>query len=303
MRSPNPLRREDRPSLGIALMCLAIFLWVVHDAISKWLADGYSLFEIIFVRSAVSLVPLVFLLNREGGYRRLRTRNAMWLLARGTLGLCSFGLFLSALPLMSLANVFAVVMAGPLLVTALSVVLLKEHVGVRRWVAVLVGFTGILLIARPGGEIPLVGLLYLLGSVTCYALTMLSTRWLGTHESASVMSVYNSVVAVCVCGIATLTVWTTPSAGDLLLMALIGLIAGIAQYTMTEAFRIAPPSVVAPYEYTALVWAMAIGYLVWGDIPTSHMLIGSGIVVLCGLYVLHRERIVAKANLRTPSNV
>ena len=296
------LPRADSARRGILMMVIATALWSAHDAASKWLTEEYSIFQILFLRSLFALFPILLLVHREGGLAQLRTRRLAALLGRGCLGATAFGLFLAALPLMPLASAYAIAMSAPLLITALSVPLLGERVGPRRWAAVLVGFAAVLLMIRPeagdgwtGGEIPLVGAGILLVAMLFYALGMMATRALGRTESAARMTFYASLVFLAAGAATAPFVWVTPSLGDLALFAAVGLLAGLAQYCMTQAFRIAPPATVAPFEYSAMVWAVIFGFLIWGDLPGWQVSVGSAVIVLSGLYVLHRETAAERA--------
>ncbi len=270
-------------------MCAAVALWVIHDAIGKWLMESYSIAQVLFLRSLFAMLPIGAFIRHEGGLKRLRTNRLGAVLGRGALGIASFGCFLAALPLMPLPDVFAIVMAGPLVVTGLSVVLLKDQVGPRRWAAVLVGFAAVLFMIRPGGGISSQGALLLLASVFFYALNMISTRIIGRTESAGVMTFYANLVAMGVGGTTVAWVWTSPDALGWLLFGATGLIAGLAAYAMTQAFRIASPATLAPFEYTAMVWALVVGFVVWGELPSWSVLGAASVIVASGLYILHRE--------------
>ena len=250
----------DNTPLGVLLMSLAVFLWVVHDAVSKWLLQDYPLFQVLLMRSIFALIPVAVVLYREDSFAQLRSAQAWMLVGRGCLGAISFGLFLAALALMPLADVFAIVMSAPLLIAALSVPLLKEPVGARRWVAVLVGFVAVLFMVRPGGDMSALGALLVVGSVVFYALTMIATRVLGRTATAGTMTFYSALVFLFIGVVVAPFVWINPTPFAMLLMVATGLLAGCAQYSMTEAFRIAPPAVVAPFEYTSMIWAMILGF-------------------------------------------
>jgi drug/metabolite transporter (DMT)-like permease len=281
--------RADNSARGVLLMSFAAFLWVLHDAISKWLVEDYSIYQVLLVRTLFSLLPIAIVVRREGGYPRLRGSRVWVCLGRGCLAVASFSLFLAALPEMALAEVFAIVMSAPLLISALSALLLKERVGPRRWIAVLVGFSAVLVMVRPGGNLAAAGALYVLASVVVYSLAMILTRRLGSTESAGAMTFYSALVFLGVGVIAAPFTWKPPGATAMLLMAATGVLAGSAQYCMTEAFRIAPPSVVAPFEYTSLIWAMLLGFIVWDDVPGALVLASAGVVIVSGIYVLHDE--------------
>ncbi|MCH7600752.1 MAG: DMT family transporter [Myxococcales bacterium] len=291
-----PQSRTDNSSLGVLLMSFAAFLWVLHDAISKWVMQDYSIYQVLLLRTLFSLLPILIVVRREGGYIRLRGARVWVCLGRGCLAVASFGLFLAALARMSLTDVFAIVMSAPLLIAALSVLVLKEPVGFRRWMAVLVGFSAVLVMVRPGGGIASSGALFVMGSVVTYSFAMILTRRLGSTESTGAMTFYSALVFLAVGLIAAPFTWIQPTPIGMLLMAVIGVLAGSAQYCLTEAFRIAPPSVVAPFEYTSLLWAMLLGFLIWGDVPTRLVLVGAAVVITSGIYLLHDERAAQTRN-------
>jgi drug/metabolite transporter (DMT)-like permease len=284
-------------------MSLAAFLWVLHDAISKWVMQDYSIYQILLLRTVFSLLPILIVLRHEGGYVRLRDARAWVCLGRGCLAVACFVLFLAALPLMPLTDIFAIVMAAPLLIAVLSALVLKESVGFRRWMAILVGFSAVLVMVRPAGGVSPPGALLVVGSVVTYSFAMILTRRLGSTESAGAMTFYSALVFLAVGLIAAPFTWIQPTPTGMLLMAATGLLAGCAQYCLTEAFRIAPPSVVAPFEYTSLLWAMLLGFLVWGDVPTTLVLVSAAVVIVSGIYVLHDEKATQRRNRDTPAPV
>jgi drug/metabolite transporter (DMT)-like permease len=292
--------RPDNSTLGVLLMSFAAFLWVLHDAISKWLMQDYSIYQVLLLRTIFSLLPILIVLRHEGGVVRVRDARVWVCLGRGCLAVASFALFLAALPLMPLADIFALVMSAPLLISALSALVLKERVTFRRWVAISIGFFAVLVMVRPGGDVITPGALLVVGSVVVYSFLMILTRRLGSTESAGSMTFYSALVFLAVGLIAAPFSWIRPTPIGMLLMAATGLLAGSAQYCLTEAFRIAPPSLVAPFEYTSLLWAMLIGFLVWGDVPTTLVLVSGAVVIVSGIYVLHDEKATQRRNREAP---
>jgi drug/metabolite transporter (DMT)-like permease len=295
-----PHSRTDNSTLGVLLMSLAAFLWVLHDAISKWVMQDYSIYQVLLLRTVFSLLPILIVLRHEGGTVRLRDARVWVCLGRGCLAVASFALFLAALPLMPLTDIFAIVMSAPLLISALSALVLKEPVTFRRWVAILIGFSAVLVMVRPGGDVTSPGALLVVGSVVVYSFAMILTRRLGSTESAGAMTFYSALVFLAVGLIAAPFSWIRPTPIGMLLMAATGLLAGSAQYCLTEAFRIAPPSLVAPFEYTSLLWAMLFGFLVWGDVPTTLVLVSAAVVIVSGIYVLHDEKATQRRNREAP---
>ena len=298
-----PHFRTDNSSLGVLLMSVAAFLWVLHDAISKWLMQDYSIYQVLLLRTIFSLLPILIVLRHEGGTVRLRNARVWVCLGRGCLAVACFVLFLAALPLMPLTDIFAIVMSAPLLILALSALVLKEPVTFRRWVAILIGFFAVLVMVRPGGDVTSPGALLVVGSVVTYSVAMILTRRLGSTESAGAMTFYSALVFLAVGLIAAPFTWVQPTPIGMLLMVATGVLAGSAQYCLTEAFRIAPPSVVAPFEYTSLLWAMLLGFLVWGDVPTALVLVSAAVVIGCGIYLLLDEKAAQMRNREEPEPV
>lgn len=269
-------------------MVIAVGLWALHDAASKWLAVTYPVVVLLFWRSQFALIPLGVILHRTG-IRGLPLRLRLLCLLRGAIGFTSFSCFIFALPLMPFADAVAVGMAAPIFITALSVPILKEKVGFRRWAAVLVGFAAVLVIVRPSGSIPWEGALLLLTSNLLYASAMMMTRRMARLVDTATLSFYGAISFSVISAAIVPFVWVTPAWSDFGLLAVIGLMAGIAQYCMTHAFRTAPSSIIAPFEYTGIVWAVGLGYLIWGDLPGWDVAGGIAVIVLSGLYIVHRE--------------
>jgi drug/metabolite transporter (DMT)-like permease len=156
---------------------------------------------------------------------------------------------------------------------------------------------------RPGGGVIAPGALLVVGAVVTYSFAMILTRRLGSTESAGAMTFYSALVFLAVGLIAAPFSWTQPTPIGMLLMAAIGLLAGSAQYCVIQAFRIAPPSLIAPFEYTSLLWAMLFGFLVWGDVPTALVLMGAAVVIVSGIYVLHDEKVSQRRSREAPNPI
>lgn len=285
---------HDRPQLGIALIVLAVGIWALHDAASKWYAATYPVFVILFWRSLFGMAPVFLLASRQGGLQRMSPRLHILSMLRGAVGFCAFASFVFALPLMPLADAVAVGMAAPIFITAASAWILKEPVGPHRWGAVLLGFAAVLFVVRPGGQIPWEGAALLLGSNIMFTTGMMMTRVLGRVVTTASLSIYTALAFTAFSTISVAFVWVTPAWDDAVVLATVGLMAGLAQYAMTAAFRIAPPSVLAPFEYTGLVWGVVLGFLIWGEWPSREVMIGASVIIAAGLYIIHRERVAAR---------
>jgi drug/metabolite transporter (DMT)-like permease len=193
---------------------------------------------------------------------------------------------------LSLADAYAIFLSAPLIVTALSVPLLKEHVGWRRWVAICVGLIGVITMLKPStSSLVSFGAVAALLSAAGYAFNAIALRVVTRTDSTVSVTFWMislmTVMALCLAA----PHWTPIWGEDWLLLAGIGLFSSIAQHLLTEAFRVAPPSVVAPFEYTALLWGIGIDRVVWGVFPTSRVYIGGGIVIASGLYLIWREHV------------
>ncbi|MBT7614588.1 MAG: DMT family transporter [Rhodospirillaceae bacterium] len=290
----TPAHQHDKPLLAIALIVVAVGIWATHDAAAKWYAATYPVFVILFWRSLFGTLPVFALASRQGGLQRMSLRLHLLCILRGTFGFCAFSSFVFALPMMPLADAIAVGMSAPIFITAASAFVLKEHVGPHRWGAVLVGFAAVLFIVRPGGSIPWEGAALLLFSNTMFTTSMLMTRRLGRVLTTASLSIYTALAFAVLSAIAVIFVWVTPSWEDWLVLVLVGLMAGVAQYAMTAAFRIAPSSTLAPFEYTGVVWAVVLGFGIWGEWPSRDVWIGATVIVFSGLYIVYRERLAAQ---------
>lgn len=281
-------RAADR-ARGIALMVLGAGLYAVMDALVKWLSDGYPVLQILFFRSLIAFVPLSVVLLRNGSLADLRTRRPLAHLVRSLIGFVSLASFFYAFGNMPLANVIAIGFAAPLFVTAMSMPLLGERVGPRRWMAVLAGFVGVLIMVRPDtGAFDRVALVAL-GATVLYALVIIQVRKMSRTESSSAIVFYYALISTLIAGAFMPFQWVTPGREDLALLIAVGLVGGVSQIAMTNAFRLAEVAIIAPFDYTTMIWAAALGFVVWGELPGLNVWIGVAIVTASGLYILYRE--------------
>ena len=207
-------------------------------------------------------------------------------------GLSQFGSMLCwflAVSVLSLGSATALGFAAPLFTTLLSIVILKEKVGIHRWSALIVGFVGVLIITNPGAGTLTYGALFALGNAVLISTVAIAIRRMSMTESTETLTLYQmSIMTLCTAGLLTLG-FRAPQLRDALMLAVAGLGNGIAQFWWTRSLSLAPPSAVVPFNYLSLVWAMILGFAVWGDVPTPGLLVGSAIVVASGLYILWRE--------------
>ena len=279
----------DRPALGIVLMLTGIAGFALMDATIKWLTADYPVAQIVALRSWFGLPLLCIFALRGGGLVTLKTRRPLVHVGRYLLVLGLSFSFFWALSQMKLVDAIAITFAAPIFITALSVPLLKESVGWHRWMAVGIGFCGVLIMLRPGfGVFQWAGLV-VIGSVVFYSLLMITTRAYKTTEQTAALMLYPQLGMSLTGIILVLFYWVTPSLGDLGLFALAGMFGSVGVMCLTHAFRLGPAAVISPFEYSALIWATLIGYLVWGELPDVFTLVGAIIVISSGLYIIYRE--------------
>jgi len=274
---------------GMACMAGASALFAVVDGLAKWLVVDYPLGQLLFFRSAFALLPLLPLAI-GAGRRGLASRRPLAHGLRAAIGLAALAAYFTAFRTETLAEVTAIGFAAPLMMTAFSALLLGETVGIRRWAAVAGGLLGVLLVLRPDAVAPGFGALAAVAGTALYALIMVLMRDMGRTESSVAIAFWFTVTATILSAASLPWQWRAPTDGDLPLLAAIGIVGGVAQLLLAQAVRLAPVSVVAPVDYLYIVYASAIGWLVWGDVPTATTLAGAALVAGCGLYVLEAER-------------
>ena len=280
----------NRPAAGIGYIVIAMALFTGMDALAKWMVADFSIFQILAMRGIFSIILLLpFLVRGKGITGVLRTRNLKGQILRSMLGVGAMFGFFTALRQMQLADAVAIGFSGSLFMAALSVPLLGERVGPRRWAAILVGFCGVLIIVQPGSSTFQAASLLVLLSALFYALMMIATRWLSRTESNVSMVFYHSLVATLIGVVVLPFVWVKPTPVDWVLFAFMGLFATLAHLAIAQAFRSAPVAVVGPFEYSTLLWATIIGFFVWQEVPGSNVWYGSVLLVAAGIYILYRE--------------
>lgn len=272
---------------GIVLILLAVLGWVAMDTIGKHLVQvGHPVWQVTWARYAFHLMVMLPLLAR-GRLTVRSTRPVLQLLRSGLLLIVTF-LVYTALVFLPLATVNAIGFLAPLLITALSVPLLGEQVGWRRWTAVVVGFVGVLILIRPGaGMDP--ALLIPVGVALCNALYQIATRILARHDSSMTTLFWTAIGGFVISTLLLPFHWKQPDLAGWGMMIVLGALGCLSHLAMIQAFARAPAAVIAPFVYTQLVWVIPVGYLVFGDLPDAWTLIGASVIVGSGLYVWYRE--------------
>jgi drug/metabolite transporter (DMT)-like permease len=285
----QPAPRVEDIRLGILYMVASVFLFSIQNAIGKWLAQSYPIPMLVFFRSFVALLPSFLLVMRAGGIRVMRTNRLAGQFGRAVIWGGSNVASFFGFHLLPVADAIALTFAAPLFLTALSYPILKERVSRERWIAVSVGFVGVLVMARPSGAENALGVAGAVTCAVCNAVGTLTVRDLcRTEHSASIVT-WTAIFMTLMALPALPFFWVTPTPIDFLLFCSIGLIGGVSQYWTTQALSYAPAGAVSPFNYMALIWGSIIGFIVWGEVPTTPIIIGSAIVTLTGLYLLRAE--------------
>jgi drug/metabolite transporter (DMT)-like permease len=261
--------------------------------------------QVVFFRNFFALVPVMVLVAQQGGLLQLRPVKTHLHVVRAILILSAIFLFFTGLRNLPLAEATAIVFAAPLFITAMSVPVLGEHVGPRRWAAVIVGFLGVLIIVRPGAAAFQLEALLPLGAAACYGSVMLMTRLMARTETTAAITFWSTAIPSAVAGALLVFGWETPAWEDLPIFLLVGLLGGIATILLTFAYQYGPAAVIAPFDYSALIWATSIGWMVWNEFPDAWVWAGAAVLVGSGVYIIHREarpRGTSRPNNGRPNN-
>jgi drug/metabolite transporter (DMT)-like permease len=261
------------------------------DSMMKHLAPHYPNLQLSALRCFSSALVLLVPLLWTRGWSKLRAAQPGLLALRAVLGVAMLGGFVYAVRALSLAETYTMFLCAPLIVAALSGPLLREHVPARRWIAIAVGLAGVAIILKPQGTglRSLAGLAAALATV-CYSLSALMVRYLGRRNSNESLVFWFRGMVGAAAGAISLPQWRAIESGDWWWLAAIGVTGALGQYWITDAFRRAPPSIVAPFEYTAILWAFAIDWVFWAATPSPTLVAGAAVVVSSGLYVIWDER-------------
>lgn len=280
--------KADMPLFGIALAILGSFCFVVQDSAMKWLTDELPVLQIIFLRS---LFGIAYVLAYRGLSKRpvsLRVQRPWVMALRTAINVASWCLFFTGLKYLPLATATALFFSFPLFLTLLSIPLLGEAVGYRRWIAVVFGFGGVLVMTRPGIAFDW-SMGFMLAAALGWSFVAIMTRRLGQTENATAMVFHTLVGFAVAMAFPQIWIWQPLPLDALALLAGLTAFGVIAQLSIIRAYSIAMPTVIAPFEYSGLIWAAIFGYLIWGDLPDRWTVAGAAMIVASGLYIVHRE--------------
>jgi drug/metabolite transporter (DMT)-like permease len=274
--------------LGFLYMFLSVCTFSIMDLLVKWSSD-YPTGEVLFFRGFFGLLPTYFLIPKHKLKTFYTTKRPIEHLFRCLMGLMALIAIVVALRELPLAVVVSLSYAAPLFITVLSIFLLSEKVGIFRWLAVLIGFVGVIIIAEPGFKG--MNYLYFLPLIFCIgmAFVTITIRKLSTTEPIWLISIFFTIT-ISIAGLATIPIgWIMPNFQDFILLALIGVTGGSANLFLTQSYKLSEVSLVAPLKYLALIFAIIFGYLIWNEIPTVKTLIGASLVILASLIIFRRE--------------
>jgi drug/metabolite transporter (DMT)-like permease len=282
--------RQDRVPLGILFMLAATMVYAASSAIAKWQVATYSFVEVLFFRSAVSLIVVAALILPRHHKTVFRTQRLPDHVGRSVTQTLAQSCIVLALSLMPIAGAVAINFSSPLFATLFAALWLKEKVGAARGAALIVGFFGVLVVAAPGADSFRLGALFAVANAVLYGSVTAAVRGMSATESAETLTMYQMLfmtlfflLALPIFGFA----W--PTARDAIAMIAAGILNGFGQYWWTHSLSLAPPAAVGPFYYFSLVWALILGFVFWGDVPGLGLIAGSAIVVGSGLFLLWHE--------------
>ena len=280
---------------GIMLFALAILFFATMDVVAKWLMDRYDPLMVVWARYNSQLLwTLVIFLPR---LRSLLRTEHLWLqLLRSAFLFGATICFFLSLSYLQLAEAVAIFEVAPLLITALSVLVLKEMVGPRRWLGVIVGLCGALIIIRPGTEVFQAAALLPIAAASCFASYAISTRFLGQDEAPATSFLYTTIIGAVAAWALLPFVWSPPQMGDVPVLATFGMIGGIGHFLLILAFTSTQASILAPLSYLGLAYSAIFGLIFFGEMPDIWTWVGAGVIVGAGVYVWYRENFAARGS-------
>ncbi|MGR9165783.1 DMT family transporter [Rhizobium leguminosarum] len=281
---------KNSVSLGILLTTVAYMAFTFHDAIIKILASSIPVWQILFFRSLTILVGCLAYGRGKLVHQTMTSPIIKPMIARSILLLCAWLSYYSAASRLQLAEVTTLYYAAPVVGTLLAWLILKEKVTPTRWLAVGVGFVGVLIACNPIGLTISWPVYLALQAAVLWASAMVLLRKTSLHEKTIIQLTVSNVFFLAMTGIAVIWTWQTPDMTQLALLIATGVVAGCAQFALFEGMRQAPVSVLAPFEYTSLVWAFLLGYLIWADIPAPNVVVGAAMILGAGLIIIVNER-------------
>ncbi|MEM6780642.1 MAG: DMT family transporter [Pseudomonadota bacterium] len=281
--------KTDNPLLGITYITISVFFITAAAAFAKWLYD-YHAIELVFYRCVFVLLAVCLFITHQKKWELIKTTRMRSHIGRATVGTIGIILGLAAVQILPLADATTLSFTGPLFVVLLSYPLLKEKVGIYKLSAVVIGFLGVLLVAKPSGEVALIGISLALGAAFFNALVQIYLRDLGKTENPITTVFYFMLYGAIITGVMLPFVWTGPSWESIAFILAMAVCSGTQQIIKTKGHQIAPVAVTAPFDYTALIWATLFGFIFWDTLPTWSVIWGAIIIVFSNIIILWREQ-------------
>lgn len=297
---PSGAQITNRNLVGVGYILAGVAFLATMDSVAKALVNAdYSVMQIIAIRGWIILGVLLLALPRLGGWRALKTAHPFKHVLRIIVGFAAPYFFFSSLKSLGLADATVIFFGGAtFLMTALSVPFFGERVGPHRWGAVIVGFAGVVYAAQPGEGVFQIEALFAIASGASYAVLMMVTRWIGAGEGSFRPVFYYNLGLACVATLFLPASFKPMPSGDIATILAMAALAIAGQFGLTRAFHNAPIALLAPFEFTAIIWSALLGYFIWSDIPSTNVLTGGAVIVCCGLYLVHRETLAARREKR-----
>ena len=284
-----PSARREHIPLAILYMVGSGAVFNCSNAASKWLIAKYPIGEVLFARTLVGLLTMAVFILPAAGWAVYRTTRLRAHAMRACSQVGSQTMLLIAFSMMPLAGATAIMFSSPIFSTLASSYFLQERVGAVRWVVLLIGFLGVLVIANPGADTFQVGALFALGNAVLFGTVVAGVRGMSATKSAQTLIMYQLTFLTCAYAIALPFGFIMPDGFSALVMIGSGIGNGAAQYLWTRAIHLAPTSAVVPFQYIQLIWAMLLGFAIWGDLPTAGLLAGSAVVIASGMFLFWHE--------------
>ena len=299
----------NRSREGIASLIIAVFFFSFQDMIIKYLSTDYSILQLLFIRSSISLILLSGIAYKLFGRKVFISKQPRLVLIRSVLIVLCIVPYYLAIPVLPLADIVGIVFSSPVIITLLSVLILKEKVKLSFWVAVVVGFVGVLIIANPTGNLSKAGVMLAFGSAIAYAVMSIVTRKINLGDQPITIAIYSmafyvvfsliSLILITVNGIKTgrhpsldflVRDWIIPAQHELVLLICLGLVGTVGFYYLARAYMIAPASHVAPFEYVYIIFVVVLSYVFFSEIPKTTTFLGVSILILSGLYIWRHDK-------------
>ena len=297
-----------------AILVFGLFLFSLQDIILKHFSDKYSVMQLVLLRGEIAMILILVFLLFTSKSIPLLSKKPKLIIIRGLLGFTSYVSYYLAIAAMPLAEVVAITFTMPLLVTAMSAIILRERVGLRRWGAVVFGFIGVMVILSPSGEFNGLAVALAFIAAITYATHTIITRFLSEHDNPLTIALNALFIFTIASGIFSLLImndlisidsehpslaflgrdWAQPDGFDAMLIFATGVIAAVGFYCLSKAYCMAEASAIAPFEFTYIIWAVVFGFLFWNEVPGMTTIVGILILISSSLYISYRERQLEK---------